>query len=427
MARPDDELPEIEVVGGAREACTEVEVESVPSRSRTPWMIAVAVAVAVLAAVGLSSQGDRTEPEEKAEPTTTSSTTEAPSTTSTSRRASTTTTPPGEYLTGSPAPVLGEPVNASLLLVGQGIVSRQVNLDTGWVTEVPELRRRDGWWEFVPVEDGIVLQTGSGPKYLTLPPIAPGALPERTQVDLGIEGLDQFASYAGIVPSGRPDRLWRLTEPPTPDEPGRFTATLIDLTGSPLATVEAFAPWYRVGSSLGLLFDAGGHTYLASEEGVIPVGSGRIYAANDTFAAQVVCDAAFTCRQQIVDLVTGEIIADSEVPSSAIAEEALTMTQAPDGSIATQTNIVGPGSISPPSSYLYVLRPDGQSLRIQTHLWSPPVWLPGDLGLLALDSRGVSHYVEEGGQLVEREIPGLLRENAASIVLIPHSVRPEDL
>lgn len=423
MARPDDDLPEIEVVGGARETRTEVDVESVPSRSRrsrTPWIVGALVVALVTIAV-VSSGRDEGSADDEATPSSTSTSRSTTSRAATTSRPTTTERDTGEYLSGSSAPVLRAPVNASVLLGDDEGRWRQLNLDTGWVTDIRELRGFDSY-SAVPVTNGLVATTRSDLSFFSIPAAGPGALDKRL-ADFRVDTEDdEDHTTHQVLATGRPDRLWVLHEIWDSTGSYRSAATLVDLSGRPLTSVQPMAPWTSVANSLGVMFHAGGQAYLAHDAGVTGLGPGRVYAANGSYAALLTCDKGMSCRQTIMDLDTGETIIGGEVPGELAVDDRITMTQSEDGSIATVASPYGALGAEPWTRTLYMTRPDGRTLRstIEGDRWSAPAWLPGDMGLLVIDGRGLVHISERDGRLAVHQIQMDLQSQMWQVLVVPH-------
>lgn len=368
MGRRDpDPRPEVEVLGPDRGVASSQTVAvggpraGGPDRRRVGLVV---LAVVGLLGVGLALGGEgdgeqaAPDPPSGADTTTTS---EADGTTAPRPRPSSTTTT-AFVPTG---PVLGEPVDGSLLLFA----------DRSWtLVELATGARRsvrlptDSPYGAIPVEGGIVL--------LGISAQGPGA----TFYDLSEAEPEGRFLHEGdqIHPSGRSDAVW-VSSSPGPDVSEPVTVRLVDLAGTVLRSIVVEGTHVAGASDRGVVTSRGGRVFLVDESGAQALVTGDLLAVGPDRILVTTCADDGACRVEHLDLATGA----TRVLGPALPwRYGYSASAAADGRLA----LVGYGEQSP---VLDVLAADGSSLgRIELPaLGSEPLWLPGDLGLLVVDMR----------------------------------------
>lgn len=146
-------------------------------------------------------------------------------------------------------------------------------------------------------------------------------------------------------------------------------------------------------------------------------------AAADKYAGRVVCDAALSCVQEIVDVETGDVLAGSSFPSDAAARSMVTMAQAPDGSIASLPIRLGSqASFGVPATELRVTWRDGQAMEMTIdNPRSAPVWLPGSDQLLVLTGLGLVKVEQADGALTATRVRDLNVRGATALFVLRDS------
>lgn len=298
----------------------------------------------------------------------------------------TTTVAPG-------GPVLGEPVGASLLMARTGSRWVWVDLDTGERQEV--LVPADEPFGAVPVRDGVVVLR-AGRAWLH-------ALPGGDPTELG-------PAYQ-LLASGLPDRIWLVAQRPPPGQETGATATLVDLSGAVMSEVALPSAYVEGGTADGVVFTAGGRTYLGRSFGVEPVAQGNALAASARQVVVLACDDGAVCRPGRHDLDTGETLLYVPIPDPFNYDVSAVL--APDGRLVEVTY----GA----SNTISLFTADGQLLG-QTNapgLQGDPVWLPDALGLLAPTGSGVRRVRAVDGEVVLEPIPALAGTSGGVPYVIP--------
>jgi acyl-CoA synthetase (AMP-forming)/AMP-acid ligase II len=268
----------------------DVEVVEVGHRPPWRWLAAAAVAVWVVAAVGVSLRGgggDGGDPQAAVATSTSSSTsttrptTTTSSTTSTTRPPTTTTT---LFVAG--APLLGEPSGFDLI-VSTSQRTYVLDLDTGETAPFPSdgVARIDADGLFATDGDGVTrwhpfpLDGGAGVPVTDFP----------RQELLRVPGADRTYTVHWDEETGVPHvRLVTLAD-------GAVTQSF-DL---PREAGYAFAV------ETGLVIAAGGDTYLATGSAISRVATGELMAAGGRTAYLRRCDERLRCGLVAHDVVTG--------------------------------------------------------------------------------------------------------------------------
>lgn len=321
------------------------------------------------------------------------STTERPSTSTTRPR---TTTTPSTTTTVVVGPILPEPTGAALLAYSESTGRwTWIELDTGLVRPV-EVRSDDAY-SAVGVRGGVVVLRAGRAVFVPMP--------EGEEVVLVPEAADQ------LVSADLPDAVWVVQMGTGGGLPGstETTARLVGMDGDVRATVAVPQLTYAVGATReGLVFTAGGRTYLARPEGVAQLGVGEVFSVADPFVVLFTCDERAVCAPEVVDTRTGRRRTLRGVQSP--RPYAISVLVSPTGSVAVARH-EGERGLT-----IY----DASGGRVGTapgYLADVPLrWLPGGAGLVSA-GRPTSIIRPDGaGELVGQPIPGV--SSQADVVLV---------
>lgn len=211
-----------------------------------------------------------------------------PGTSTTRPRATTTASTSTTAVLG---PILSTPSGAAVLLYSEATGRwRWLDLDTGLLRSVEVTG--DDPYSVVPVGGGVVaLQSGEA---VFVP------LPEGEPVGMG--PVDH------IISAALPDAVWLVRMGTGRGLPGgtETAADLVGLDGEIRATVSVPQLTYATGATGdGLVFTAGGRTYLARPEGIQPLGVGEALSVADPFVVLLACDDRARCAPEVIDTRTG--------------------------------------------------------------------------------------------------------------------------
>lgn len=314
------------------------------------------------------------------------------------------------------APVFGAPVGASLLMGSRRGGWRYLDLDTGVVQDVPFLEGTDPR-SIVSVRGGVVLLhpvTGELPELVSLP--------DGSRSDLVVAlHRTRPATAVGLLPGPDPDHVWVLWAPVGTGSRFAVLATTDGATASGELDVPA-TPLLATVS--GPVFGVGGRTYLSAPEGARLLTDGTPHAASPTEVAVLTCDDQARCAPAIVDVASGTTRPGPAMPGA--SESSPWMSLAPDGRLATIPTSVGSDQwtgfgYGPPSITVSVTGRTGATASVEVlSLRSAPVWLPGDLGLVAVTGYGVTRIFGSGDTLATERIPSVGPQRDDSIFVVPH-------
>jgi len=148
----------------------------------------------------------------------------------------------------------------------------------------------DDAYSAVPVHGGVVVPRGGVAVYVPLP--------EGEHVELG--PADQ------IVSAGVSDAVWLVRFGDPSGGGAEPAARLVGLDGGVRATVVVPQLTYATGATPdGIVFMAGGRTYLARPEGVQQLGAGETLSVAGPFVALLTCDERADCAPEVIDTRTG--------------------------------------------------------------------------------------------------------------------------
>lgn len=414
-----EDLGRIELLHDGDDLRSEVEVTSRPWDPK--WLAALAVAlVVVVAAVWVRSDGaGRTDP-----PRDSSTTTSQPHGEAQADRAART----GSYLAGEPTEAIAAPPGTLVLLGSADRGWRLLDPSFGWVEELPALAGVDPEL-VIPVSGGLLVSDDrfSVPSRLELR--RPGPDVERPVKEVAFEpdafeGLSEFAGVLGAGNEVPGDLVWVIAAPRGPQRPA-FQTSLVNTRGERFLGPFPLPAPPVVANTVGVIVAAGGRSFVVSADGTSDLGVGIVAAAAGTYAGRVVCAAELSCMQEIVDVATGQVVAASSFPSDAAARSAVTMAQAPDGSIATLSTRVGSrASVGAPTSELHVTWPDGRGMEMRIdNPRSAPVWLPGGNSLLILTGLGILKVEPADGALTATRVRNLNVEGATALFVLTDANR----
>ena len=385
-------------VWGAEASPTEptqhVEVGGRGSR-RVPILALAAVAALVLAGILLDDGDDAATsggPRDEHDGTTPAKSER--STTSTTRPRATTTSSTSTTLVLGP--LLPSPIGASLLVTRQTDPWPFVDLDTGLRQDV-----RSGTpdpYSAVPVRGGIVV-AGRGTTSFVYQP-----LPEGDPVELGEAGQ--------VVASGLPDAVWLVSGAFDVGDDGGATAQLVGLDGQVRRTVSTSAlTWPLGGTPEGLVFMAGGRTFLATEDGVHLLANGEALAVAGAFVVVLTCDDKASCIPVVVDSSTGR---SHPLPDASVDYRyGETVIAADDGRVA----VLQFGR----ATELVIYDAAGHLVGSgQVYVQGDLRWLPGGGGLVGLGSVGLGHVVaDSNGELELVPFVGMEDAHGEQVLVIP--------
>lgn len=427
------DLPEIEVVGGDAEIdrgdSSEVEVGS----DRPSWnpLIVVIVVVALMAVVAMvATSGDADDERADTEPTTPDIAATEPSATTSPRVESVSS---DGFLLDEPRPVFGSVIGASLLFGSVIDGWKLLDLDTGLLRSVRALEGRDPIM-FLPVAGGVVMAEPSASsgfvslQFLPLPARSSALLPTVPKV-LSIESSDpvfsRFFNVAGILHAGSSrDTFWMLTRSQSSEGRSDLQATLLDTSGQVLVGPFDIEARPRAATERGLIFDAGGHSFYVTEDGVRDLGPGRTYAAASNTVGRITCDAEAECRPQILDVESGESRTGDPLRLIDVSTDRVTMALSDEGELITVNRVFDPSQPADriaPQTQLYFTLPSGSQTNSPiSRLRTAPIWLPNDGGAVAITGIGLSRFTVTVGAISEdHRIAGLRVGSASALFVIP--------
>ncbi len=395
--RDRDPRPPVEVLGAELPDAPQRVAIGGDRRGARGRGLLLALGVAVLLIGGLALGGEGGEPE--ASTSRDEREGDAAEATSTTRRPRRTTTTTGSTATTTalPAgPVLPSQTGGALLVVGPGRAATYVELDTGARHEV-ELASADHW-QMHAVRGGVVTHEMNEAYYV--------ALPEGRRVGLG--------PAEQVLRAGSDDRVWLVTGFGFEGErePAQ-RAVLTDLAGRRLTGDVVVRSCCIIGSTDdGVVFSAGGRTYLAHEAGVRPLVEGNVIQVVGDHAMRVECDDGAICETQIVDLRTGRATSLGSTPDASYYGHS--MVVAPDGRVA----IIVYG---PTGAMLIVHGASGREIgRVELRQSAEPAWLPGGHGLVTMGDGLVAQRIfDRDAQLVSEPIGPLDGVLGERIIVIP--------
>ena len=411
MARTPDE-PRIELVTNEPEVHSEGQVAT--SVSGRVWLLAIVGAICAVVAVVAISGGDDSEDDAAPSPTT-------------NRDASTPSTvpptlAPGIFETGS-GPLLGRRFDASLLLGGGDDPWRLVDLSTGTIRPVPPL---DGVpaHAVVPVRGGMAVLERSFdvPMLIRAPAGEAGSNTSVAELATELDGVRLDGTAVGLLAGGDADHVWILHTPLRSPAGARLQATLVDLDGD-LVVGPVPVPGTPVAATeRHVVFDVGGRTFLAGEDGIEDLGPGTAYDASARLVARVGCDDTAMCAAQTVDVGTGEISVGRPLSTQAASDGRVLMVLSRQGGLATVPDffpVDDPGSTPP--AQLLVTPAAGETVAVDLpSLRAAPAWLPHGDGLVVLTDIGIQHVSIEGPLLAMRRIDGFDVGDATALFVVPH-------
>lgn len=419
--KPDEpRIEPIELVTNEPEAHSEGEVSTSPSSRR--WvLLGAAVMVAAAVAVLLTGGGSTDE----ATPDTT--TTSAPDT---AAPAPGDTAPPAlaPFDARRGGPLLGRRFDASLLIGGGEDPWRLVDLSSGTIRPVHALDEAPVH-TVLPIRRGVAIleRPFEMPALVRLPVSPDGALDHGAQSSVArfapeIDEVRLDGTVVGLLPGGDADHLWILHLPLRPPSGARMEATLVTVGGTQVAGPVPILGTPVATTSRHVVFDAGGRTYLAGEDGVRDLGAGTAFDASVDTVARVGCDPNAICFAETVDVETGEARIGSALSTQAASDERVSMVLSSQGGLATVAGFEAtdePGS-TPPVQML-VRHPEGAAVAIELpSLRAEPAWLPDGSGLVVLTDIGIQHVSIEGELLAMRRIDDFDVGDATTVLVIPH-------
>lgn len=256
------------------------------------------------------------------------------------------------------------------------------------------------------VRGGVLVLERSGPVLIALPSGEPRPL------ELGV--LADFVG--GLLPSGDLGLMWVVYA----TEAG-MKATLVGLDGQPVMDSFDLRGVARGGTSQGIVFSAGGQTYLTGRGGTALLIAGEALGSTADEVAVMSCDAEANCAPEVIDLASARTRRGPNVPGA--ADGSVFVSLSPDGWLATMPQNVGATQSGFPDAgqdvTLSVTDPTGRTLSIHLGaLRSQPAWLPGDLGLMAITGNGVVRISEVDGTLTADPIDSLRPELDNSVIVI---------
>jgi len=409
--RDQDGRPAIELIGedeSTGDASARVELGR--PAARRGKVVVGAAAVAVLLAGGLAlgdEDGDDTgsPSEEGIDPN---------STTSTSAKPASTTS----LLGPAAAPVFGAVADAQLLFGGGPAgVWRQLDLDTGLLQGVDALdgltrdelaaRSVSSEWAPIPVGGGVILQAQERLRLVPLPEGAPRAFEPMSTIN-------RLGQVVVVLESGLPDRVWVVRS--LFGAQGRadgFGATLSGVDGEQLVPEFEVPTLPQQATADGVLFAAGGQVFLATPRGTRSLGVGELHDSNATQAAVLTCDATSECAAEVIEVASGSRRRGPVIAGAATGAYSILLS--PGGWVAvTHTD---------PKFTVSLTDPAGRTSQIGvSDLRADPVWLPGELGLVALTGSALVRFFERDGQIITERVgdirPGFEED---TLVVVPNA------
>jgi hypothetical protein len=372
--RDSDERPPVEILGADPGVSSTQQVAMgpprKPGRRRRSLAVAVLVGALVVGGIALSSGGDD-EPEHPAddEPRDNQDHIELGKRTTATSGPTSTTLPIG--------PPLGIPVEATLVLFGQG-AARAVDLRTGeaWAVALPAEA-----YGAVPVPGGLVMVVSGDARFYPLSTSTSDPEP----IVLG--PADQV--YRSGV-----DRIWLADLPPEgePLAPASVAVRQVDQEGNVHRSFEVGGQWVAGATSDAVLLARGGRVFAADEEGVRSIGIGNVIGTNGDAALIVGCEEDGSCalRRQPTDGRGGRELLEVSDPDAELFDP----SEGLDGRLALVATRGGVLSTA------HLFAADGSSLG-EVDLGglitsSSARWLPDDLGLLTVSASGV-HWLRPDG------------------------------
>lgn len=412
--RGDDGLPPIELIEDSSEVRSEATIESGRRRGWRSGVLAVALGAAVLAVIVMDlvddpSVDDPAGVDDPAEPATTDPA-DGPS------------APSGTYLMGIERPVFERAIEASVLVGSLQLEWRLVDLATGWARDVPDL---DGMHpqHLWPVRGGVMVlqEPFEELSMLRLDPEGGDPAGDIERFERRRILSDETVELLDVVSAGTGDAVWVLSTPRRSRD--TVQASLIDVEGARLVGPFDLPVRPVAGTASGLVYNAGGRSYLVGPDGIDDLGSGMAYEASASKVARVACDETARCVQEVVDLVTGEVWRGAGVSTTEASQGSITMALSQDGLLATiMTVLPEPPPVTgtrEPATNLYLADAAGPPRGIVVKRpRDGPAWLP-DGGVLMLTGDGLVRYSEVDGRLVAETAEGIRPEGAAAIVVIP--------
>lgn len=320
---------------------------------------------------------------------------------------------------GEPGAVFGSPVGASLLVGSKRGGWRALDLDTGIVRDVPELAG-SAPDEIVPVRGGVVrLERVESP--LTFVPVPVGA---SQDLAFGTPDPPRLSWVVGVIPTGVPDRLWMRWGLMDPGSSGTIAA-MTDLQGLPVTdeiTVEG-AP--IAGTMAGLVFSAGGRTYLNDLDGVRLLSDGVGYAASATEVAVLTCDEVAACWPRVIEVASGRSRRGPTLPLVGSGDPWMSLS--PSGTLLVIPGGGGPRDSMPTRLQgglrtVYLIDAAGSAVSGEVdNLRSYPAWLPGRLGAVAMSGFGVVRLYDDAGSLAVERLSSLKTGGADTVLVVPHA------
>ena len=322
-------------------------------------------------------------------------------------------------MAGVGVPVFGEPVGAGVLFGSAEQGWRLLDLDSGRLREVPALDgvRPD---QLFGVRDGVVVLNDDPYgrlQYVQLPAVDPGDRSLSRLRDFWPDTADLLVRVVGVLDAGLDDRVWVVTR--SARAPDEVLATLVGLDGQRLIGPITLPAQPAAATSSGLVYEAGGRSYLVDVDGVRDLGFGGVFAGRGSLIGRVVCNADARCVPEVVDLSTGAATQGSELSLQVAATDGLVMAISASGALAvTPSPLYGPQSFTDPPLDLQIVAPGLTPVtRSVRALFAPPVWLPDDSLLLAT-GYGLFRYRVDDGFVTRETVPGLRPRDETGLVVI---------
>lgn len=191
--------------------------------------------------------------------------------------------------------------------------------------------------------------------------------------------------------AGGPDQVWLITH----SGEGVSTGTLVDLTGSELATVVVPSHEVVAGTATGVTFSRGGAVFHSSRDEMVHLGRGSVVSAN---AEQVI---ALDCLTEICELVALPTDGSRPVHRGRLPvtfEGPWTSATSPEGDIALHGAVDG-------QRVLELFLADGTRTQVPVP-WTATsmIWLPNGHGLVVASTTATVRVDPRTGQ--SSVIPG---------------------
>ena len=236
--------------------------------------------------------------------------------------------------------------------------------------------------------------------------------------DFWPDTADLLVRVVDVLDPGLDDRVWVVTR--SARAPDEVLATLVGLDGERLIGPITLPAQPAAATSSGLVYEAGGRSYLVTADGVRDLGFGRVFAGRGSVLGRVVCDADARCVPEVVDLETGATMPGSELSVQVAATDGLVMAISAAGSLAvTPSPLYGPRAFTDPPLDLQIVAPGLSPVtRSVRALFAPPVWLPDDSLLLAT-GYGLFRYRVGDGFGTRETVPDLRSRDETGLVVVP--------